>query len=95
VSFDPRQPPQYPPKTGAQSFVLPSGPTNEIFVDLSERPDQPGRIEVSVSVDPSSHDRIDKRCEFGKLHITVKMKTPLDLLTKWGTSLCLAMRPVS
>ena len=45
------------------------------------RPDQPGRIEAPIVIDPSSHYRIDKSCEFLKLHITVEMKTPsLDLV---------------
>lgn len=67
---------QWATSVGAQSLVLLSGPTNEIFVDLSTRLDQPGRIEAPIIIDPSSHYRIDKSCEFLKLHITVEMKTP-------------------
>ena len=76
MSFDPMQPPQYPPKAGAQSFVFLSDPTNEVFVDLSKRPGRPGRIEAPIMVDPSLHYRIDKSCEFLKVGVTVEVETP-------------------
>ena len=76
MSFDPTQPLQYPPKAGTQSFIFLSGPTNEIFVDLSKRPGQPGRIEAPIIVDPSPHYRIDKSCESLKVGVTVEVETP-------------------
>ena len=76
MSFDLTQPPQCQPKASTQPFVFLSGPTNEIFVDLFQRPEQPRRIEAPIIVDPSSDFRIDKSHESFKVIVTVEVETP-------------------
>src|SRR5205809_6792817 len=59
-----------------QPLVLPRGPTNEVVVDMSERPDQRRRIEAAVVVDPPPHDRIAEPCQVSEGDSTPEMQPP-------------------
>src|SRR4051812_1913812 len=45
------------------SFVFPHGPSDEVFVDVSERLGQPGPVEAAVVAEPAAHDRVDRASE--------------------------------
>src|SRR6266568_1305804 len=65
---------------GAQSLVLPLGPSDEILVHASEKRIQPGLVEASVIVDPALHDLVEHVCKVTERFVTATIDSPAPQL---------------